>query len=157
MNNMAELITVAKYYKTWTTPHWICCVWNNEDLNQVTWEQRIMQGFPKFSATQELPNVPYHRFAELIGLKGLFCDKPDEVARAWDEALAADRPVVLEFKTDQEIPPIPPHIMKELGVKSAKAMVKGDPEAAGVIRKGATQKLHEFTESLKEALPGKKD
>src|SRR5256885_1607100 len=80
MNNMAELITVAKYWRQWKTPRWICGVFNNEDLNQVTWEQRVMQGDPKFNASQRIPNVPYHKFAELLGLKGIFVDKPDRVA-----------------------------------------------------------------------------
>ena len=57
MNNMAELITVAKYWREWTTPNWICCVFNNEDLNQVTWEQRVSMGNPKFDATQRILNV----------------------------------------------------------------------------------------------------
>ncbi len=96
MNNMAELITIAKYWQDWTNPTCVVCVFNNEDLNQVTWEQRVMQGDPKFEASQELPDVPYHRFAELIGLKGLFVDDPDGLAPAWEEALAADRPVVLD-------------------------------------------------------------
>jgi pyruvate dehydrogenase (quinone) len=105
MNNMAELITVAKYWKKWSDHRWIVCVLNNEDLNQVTWEQRVMEGDPKFNASQQIPNVPYHRFAELIGLKGIFVDNPDRLGAAWDEALAADRPVVLEVKTDPEVPP----------------------------------------------------
>ena len=74
MNNMAELITVAKYWSQWQNHQWICCVFNNQDLNQVTWEQRVMEGDPKFEASQNLPDVPYHRFAELIGLQGIFCD-----------------------------------------------------------------------------------
>jgi pyruvate dehydrogenase (quinone) len=44
-----------------------------------------------------------------------------------------------------------------LGKKAAKAVVKGDPEAAGIVSKGTKQKVHEFTESIKESLPGKKD
>jgi pyruvate dehydrogenase (quinone) len=35
-----------------------------EDLNQVTWEQRVMEGDPKLDASQTIPNVPYHRFAD---------------------------------------------------------------------------------------------
>jgi pyruvate dehydrogenase (quinone) len=110
MNNMAELITVAKYWKRWQDPRWIVCVFNNQDLNQVTWEQRVMQGDPKFEATQDLPDVPYHKFGELIGLRGIFCDQAAGVAAAWEQALAADRPVVLEFKTDPEVPPLPAHM-----------------------------------------------
>ena len=58
MNNMAELITVAKYWREWASPTWICCVWNNEDPNQVTWNPRAQLGSPKFDATQQIPNVP---------------------------------------------------------------------------------------------------
>ncbi|MCX4194966.1 thiamine pyrophosphate-requiring protein, partial [Methylobacterium organophilum] len=79
MNNMAELITVAKYRHRWSNKTWICCVFNNEDLNQVTWEQRVMEGNPKFEASQTIPNVPYHKFAELIGLKGIYVDDPARV------------------------------------------------------------------------------
>ena len=118
MNNMAELITVAKYWRDWLDHRWIVCVFNNEDLNQVTWEQRVMEGDPKFDASQQIPNVPYHKFAELIGLKGIYVDRPEAVGPAWDEALAADRPVVLNVKTDPEVPPLPPHITFDEAVKS---------------------------------------
>ncbi len=77
MNNMAELITVAKYWHRWSDHRWVCCVFNNEDLNQVTWEQRAMEGDPKFDASQKVPNVPYHRFAELIGLQGIYVDRAE--------------------------------------------------------------------------------
>jgi thiamine pyrophosphate-dependent acetolactate synthase large subunit-like protein len=89
-----------------------CANWYARDLRirQVTWEQRVMEGDPKFDASQNLPNVPYHRFAELIGLKGIYVDRPEAMGPAWDEALAANRPVVLEVKTDPEVPPLPPHI-----------------------------------------------
>ena len=147
MNNMAELITVAKYWQRWSDPRWICCVWNNEDLNQVTWEQRVMEGNPRFDATQQIPDVPYHKFAELIGLKGIFCDEPDRVSDAWDEALAADRPVVIEFKTDPEVPPLPPHITLEQAKKFTTTIIKGDPEQASMIA-GAVRQM------LSSVLPG---
>ena len=110
MNNMAELITVEKYWRRWSDPRLIVCVFNNEDLNEVTWEQRVMNGNPRFAASQDIPDVRYSRFAEMIGLKGIFIDEPDGLGEAWDEALAADRPVVLEVKTDPEIAPLPPHV-----------------------------------------------
>jgi pyruvate dehydrogenase (quinone) len=159
MNGMNEMITVKRYWERFTgrNPTLIFCVFNNQDLNQVTWEQRAEAGDPKYPGTQYIPDVPSSQYAELIGLKGIFCDDPKRGASAWDEALAADRPVVLEFKTDRAIPPMPPHIKKMLAKKSAKAMLKDDPEAGGVIAKGAVQKIHEFTEAIKEALPGGKD
>jgi pyruvate dehydrogenase (quinone) len=139
MNNMAELITVAKYWRNWLDHRWIVCVFNNEDLNQVTWEQRVMEGDPKFDASQDIPNVPYHQFAELIGLKGIYVDTPEGVGPAWDEALAADRPVVLNIKTDPEVPPLPPHITFDEAVKLSKTLRKGDPEEGGVIVGAARQ------------------
>jgi pyruvate dehydrogenase (quinone) len=141
MNNMAELITVSKYWRDWATPNWICCVFNNEDLNQVTWEQRVMEGFPKFEATQDIPNVPYHRFAELIGLKGIYCDKPDEVANCWGEALASQVPVVLEFKTDPEVPPLPAHISFEQAKHFMSTLLHGDPDEVAMIKGAARQVL----------------
>jgi len=141
MNNMAELITVAKYWQQWSNRTWVCCVFNNEDLNQVTWEQRVMEGDPKFDASQKIPNVPYHRFAELIGLKGIYVDRPEDLARAWDEALASDRPVVLEVKTDPEVPPLPPHITLEQARHLGSALLIGDPHQASVIAGAAKQLL----------------
>jgi pyruvate dehydrogenase (quinone) len=141
MNNMAELITVAKYWKQWKSPKWICMVLNNQDLNEVTWEQRVMEGNPKFPASQDIPDVPYHRFAELIGLQGLYVDNPDQLAGAWDEALAADRPVVLEVKTDPDVPPLPPHVTLQQARNFATALAYGDPDASGVLRGTARQVL----------------
>ncbi|RTL72962.1 MAG: thiamine pyrophosphate-requiring protein [Hyphomicrobiales bacterium] len=141
MNNMAELITVAKYWKRWVNPKWIVCVWNNEDLNQVTWEQRVMNGNPKFEASQDLPNVPYHKFAELIGLKGIYVDDPARVGPAWDEALAADAPVVLEVKTDPNVPPLPPHITLEQARKFTSMLIKGDPDERSLLGETTRQVL----------------
>ena len=157
MNGMAELITVKRYQERLTAqnPTLVFCVFNNQDLNQVTWEQRAESGDPKFMGSQWIPDVPYAEFAELLGFEGIKVDDPAQLGKAWDRALAADRPCVLEVVVDPEIPPIPPHIKKELGKKSATAMIKGDPEEVGVITKGAKQKVHEFTESVRSALPGK--
>ncbi|PXW27587.1 thiamine pyrophosphate-requiring protein [Paraburkholderia caballeronis] len=150
MNNMAELITVAKYWKDWTDPRWICVVLNNQDLNQVTWEQRVMEGDPKFVASQQIPDVPYHRFAEMIGLAGLYVDDAEQLGSAWDEALAAVRPVVIEVKTDPEVPPLPPHITLDQAKHFAQTLMEGDPAERGVIANTARQ-------VLSSVLPGKKD
>ena len=139
MNNMAELITVQKYWKQWSDHRWIVCVFNNEDLNQVTWEQRVMEGDPKFNASQQIPNVPYHKFGELIGFKGIYVDRPEAMGAAWDDALAADRPVVLEVKTDPEVPPLSPHITFEQAKHLTEALGKGDPHEGSVIKETAKQ------------------
>ena len=148
MNNMAELITVAKYWREWSDPSWVVCVFNNQDLNQVTWEQRVMEGDPKFEATQQIPDVPYHRFAELIGLRGIFVDTPQRLASAWDEALSSDRPVVLEVRTDPNVPPLPPHITLAQAKAFASMLVKGDPEEGSVL-------VNTAKEVLSSVLPGR--
>jgi pyruvate dehydrogenase (quinone) len=138
MNGMNEMITVAKYWKQWSNPHFIIMVLNNRDLNQVTWEMRAQDGDPKFEASQQIPDVSYARYADLLGLKGIFCDDPEKVARSWDEALAADRPVVLEFYTDPNVPPLPPHIT----LKQAKAFATSlpqDPELGSVVKDTAKE------------------
>ncbi|WP_337269917.1 thiamine pyrophosphate-requiring protein [Oryzifoliimicrobium ureilyticus] len=144
MNNMAELITVSKYWSNWEDPCFVICVFNNEDLNQVTWEQRVMEGDPKFDASQQIPNVPYHRFAELIGLKGLYVDRPENVGPAWEEALASERPVLLEVKTDPEVPPLPPHITFQQMQKITQTLAKGDSREIGIIKGTARQLFGSF-------------
>ncbi len=148
MNGMNEMITVKRYMDRLAGgPPFIFCIFNNQDLNQVTWEQRAMAGDPKFPGSQHIPDVPYAKYAELLGLRGIHCESPKKVGECWDEALSSDRPVVLEFKVDQEIAPIPPHITLEQGRKAAKAAVH-DPERAGIAAKGVRQKLTELTEHL---------
>jgi len=141
MNNMAELITVAKYWRQWPDPRWICMVLNNGDLNQVTWEQRVMEGDPKFEASQDIPSVPYHRFAELIGLRGIYVDQDEALGAAWDQALAADCPVVIEVKADPSVPPWPPHLTLEQAKAFARSMFEGDPDTRNVLRNTARQVL----------------
>lgn len=141
MNNMAELITVAKYWRTWANGTWICAVFNNRDLNQVTWEQRVMEGDPKFEASQDIPDVPYHLFAESIGLKGILVLHEDDVATAWESALAADCPVLIEFRTDPDVPPLPPHIKLEQAKKFASTLLQGDPNERGMVVETAKQVL----------------
>lgn len=141
MNNMAELITVQKYWRQWSDPRFVVLVLNNEDLNQVTWEQRAMEGNPKYEATQVIPDVPYHQFARLIGLEGIYCDDPGQVGDVWDEALAAQRPVVVEMKTDPEVPPLPPHISLDQMRAFMSTIVKGDPDQGSMLKKTARQVL----------------
>src|SRR6185437_8662777 len=111
----------------------VVLVLNNGDLNMVTWEQRILSGNPEFEVSQELPEFPYARYAEMLGLKGVKVDNPDDIAAAWDEVLSADRPAVLEVVVDPNVPNIPPHIGFEQMVKFTKSMLKGDPKERGVL------------------------
>jgi pyruvate dehydrogenase (quinone) len=133
MNGSAELVTIAKYWKEWSDPRLIVCVLNNHDLNMVTWEQRVMNGDPKYDASQQLPDFPYASYAESIGLKGIRVDRPDRIAAAWDEAFAADRPCVVEFVTDPEVPPLPPHITLQQAKAFTESLMR-DPNRSAMVR-----------------------
>ncbi len=144
MNGMNELITAAKYRHAWENPHLVVGVWNNRDLNQVTWEMRAMSGAPQFLPSQELPDVSAAAFARSLGLTGVRVEKPEEVEAGWREALAAPGPAVVEFLTDPAVPPIPPSATWEQIESTAKALLKGDPDRADVVRKGLKAKLQQY-------------
>ncbi|WP_406858817.1 thiamine pyrophosphate-requiring protein [Streptomyces sp. HUAS MG47] len=159
MNGMAELITVAKYWQEWEDPRLIVAVLNNQDLNQVTWEMRAMSGAPQFLPSQSIPDVPYADFAQLIGLEGIRVEKPEEVRDAWQAALAADKPCVLDFVTDPAVPPIPPHASLDQIEAAAASVLKGDSDRAAMIRQGFKAKVQEFLPCRRhrEERPGAKD
>ncbi|MDQ6621367.1 MAG: thiamine pyrophosphate-requiring protein [Pseudomonadota bacterium] len=139
MNGMAELITIGDYWKRWADPRLIIMVLNNRDLNQVTWEERVMLGDPKFEAAQHVPDFPYARFAELAGLTGIRVATPEDIGPAWDKALSADRPVVLDVYTDADVPPLPPHITFEEAKAFARSMLHGDADTGGMLRASIKQ------------------
>jgi len=126
MNGISELITVQKYWREWADPRFIVLVLNNRDLSMVTWEQRAFVGDPKFVASQELPDFPYARYSDMLGLQGVLMREPAEVVPAWEEAFAAQRPVVVEAWTDPEVPPLPPHIGFDQAKAFAQSLLK-DP------------------------------
>jgi pyruvate dehydrogenase (quinone) len=144
MLGMNTLLDIARYRDRWSDQRLVILVLNNRDLNQVTWEQRVLAGDPKLEMSQVLPDFPYARFAELVGLKGIRVDSPDRVADAWDEALATDGPVVYEAVTDPEVPPLPPHIRFDQAKKMAKALSKGDPASGDIVRNSLRGKLREL-------------
>jgi pyruvate dehydrogenase (quinone) len=147
MNGLAELITIKHYWEQWSDPRLIIAVLHNNDLNQVTWEMRAMEGAPKFPESQRLPDVSYESFARSIGLNALAVDSPGDVGPAWDRALAGDRPTVLDVRTDPDVPPIPPHATFEQMKDAATALLKGDENRWGVLKEGLVTKA-------KEVLPG---
>jgi pyruvate dehydrogenase (quinone) len=137
------LIDIARYRERWSNQQLVVLVLNNRDLNQVTWEQRVLAGDPKLDASQVLPDFPYARYAELLGLGGIRVDDPERVADAWDEALGADRPVLIEAVTDPEVPPLPPHIRFEQAKQLAQAL-PGDPARGEIVKQSIKGKFREF-------------
>lgn len=133
MNGINCLVTIAHYWKQWADPRLIVMVLANRDLNQVTWEQRVMAGDPKYVVSQTVPEFGFAAYAQSLGLAGIRVDKPEDVGPAWDRALAERRPVVYEAITDPEVPPLPPHITFEQAVNFAKSLAR-DPERGGMLR-----------------------
>jgi len=148
MNGLNVMITISKYWRQWSDPRLIVMVLNNRDLNQVTWEERIQLGVGKTESTQSIPDFPYHKYAELLGLKGIFVNDPEKLGSAWDEALAADRPVILECYTDPNVPPLPPHITLK-DAKNFMTMMASEPELGSVLKNSVKQ-------ILSRVLPGGK-
>jgi pyruvate dehydrogenase (quinone) len=144
MNGNAELLTISKYWKSWADPRLIVLVLNNRDLNQVTWELRVMSGDPKFIPSQSLPDFGYAQYAEQIGLCGIRMDKPEDVRPGWERALASDRPVVIEARTDPNVPPLPPHIQPEQAMGYMRAIAKGDPDAWGIIQSSLRDMIESY-------------
>ncbi|HZT12937.1 MAG TPA: thiamine pyrophosphate-requiring protein [Candidatus Baltobacteraceae bacterium] len=141
MNGLNELITVYRYWKKWSDPRLIFFVLNNTDLNQVTWEQRILAGSPRNMETQPLPDFPYAGFAESLGFLGIRVDNPDQVDEAWDRALNADRPVVFEAIVDGNVATLPPHISREQAMHFLQSLRKGDPNARGALGQSIKQMI----------------
>ncbi len=144
MLGINALIDVQRYSERWENKQTIVLVLHNDDLNQVTWEQRVMSGDPKLDVSQVLPDFPYARYAELIGAKGIRVDAPDQVGPAWDEALAHNGLTLIEAITDPEVPPLPPHIRFEQATGLAKALMKGEPATGSIVKESLKGKLAEF-------------
>ena len=144
MLGVNALIDIAHYAPRWPDQRLVIAVLNNRDLNQVTWEQRVMSGDPKLEASQVLPDFDYAGYARLVGLHGVRVERPEEIGGAWDQALAAGKPALIEFVTDPEVPPLPPHVRFEQAKELAHTLVKGDPAAPQFVRQSLRGKLAEF-------------
>jgi pyruvate dehydrogenase (quinone) len=133
MNGLNELLTVHKYWQRWQDPRLVFIILNNRDLNQVSWEMRVEAGNPRLPLTQSIPDADYDRIGEFFGLKGIRVDKPEALGPAFDEALSASRPVVMNVYTDPNVETLPPHITIEQAKRFAATLVKVDPEEASII------------------------
>jgi pyruvate dehydrogenase (quinone) len=139
MNGSGELVTVQQYWRRWKDPRFVVMVLVNHDLNQVTWEQRVLAGDPKYTEAQEVIDFPYARYAELLGFEGIRVDDPEQVAPAWERAFRSDRPVLVEFVADPNVPPLPPHITLEQAKSYVTSLLKGEPDRWQVIRNSLRQ------------------
>ncbi|MGW0216447.1 thiamine pyrophosphate-requiring protein [Micromonospora chokoriensis] len=144
MNGVNELITVAKYWRSWADPRFVVLVLNNRDLAFVSWEQRSTEGTPMFPDSQQLPDIAYHQWAEVLGLRGELVDSPEQLPGVWDRALSADRPVVINALVDPAELMLPPHFTAEQARKTAAAVLRGDTDWAGIVRRGLPATLASY-------------
>jgi pyruvate dehydrogenase (quinone) len=143
MLGINALIDVARYQERWSPPL-VVLVLNNADLNQVTWEQRVLAGDAKMETTQDLPAFDFAAYARQLGLEGIRVETPGDIASAWDRALGADRPALIDVLTDPEVPPLPPHIRPEHAKGFARAVLHGDAESARMVRQSLREKLKDL-------------
>lgn len=108
MSGMAELLTVAHRWRDWADPRFVVLVLVNGELAEVTWEQRESEGDPRFEASQRLPDVPLAEYAQLLGLGGIVVSSPEQIGPAWDAALSAGRPTLIEARVDPAMVLLPP-------------------------------------------------
>ena len=143
MLGINALIDLAKYADRYAALL-VVLVLNNRDLNQVTWEQRVLAGDAKLKTSQDLPAFDYAAYARQLGLEGIRVEAPGELGAAWDRALGAGRAAVVDVVTDPEVPPLPPHIRMEHAKGMASALFHGDPESARMVRQSLREKLKEL-------------
>jgi pyruvate dehydrogenase (quinone) len=142
MNGINELVTVAHRWQDWADPRFVVLVLNNGDLAEVSWEQREMEGDPRYAVSQEVPSFRFADYAELLGLRGIRVEKPDQVGEAWREAFAADRPCVVEAVTDPDTPMLAPRQPEEK-VEQMLAGLGQEPGGAAVQARVRTQRSQE--------------
>jgi pyruvate dehydrogenase (quinone) len=134
MNGLAEILTIVKYRDRWPNRQFVIGVLNNSDLNMVTWEQRVMEGDPRFDASQDLPKVDYAAIARDMGIGGERIESPDDVKGAWERAFASGSPILLDFVVDPNIPPMPPHVTFEEAKQFMFSLAKGDSQRRDIVR-----------------------
>ena len=64
---------------------------------------------------------------------------PAQVGAAWDAALAADRPTLLEMVTDPDVPALPPKYSGKQARNYLVSLARRDPDAKGTIIATAKQ------------------
>ncbi len=152
MLGMNELITIKKYMNEWENPQFIIMVLHNNDLTQVSWEMRTEDANPRWTGSQDVQTMDYAAYAEVFGFKGIKVTRAEDVGAAWDKAFAYQGVTLLDFHTDKDVPPLPPHISAEYAKDTALALLKGDPDGWDVVKASAKALVAEGAQKAKNAL-----
>ncbi|MGE0547404.1 MAG: thiamine pyrophosphate-requiring protein [Kofleriaceae bacterium] len=125
------LTTIANHCKDWADHRLVVVVLNSGDLGVMRWDQRMTADPRNLDAFGDAHEFPYARYANLIGLQGIGVDRPDRIGPAFDWALSADRPTVVELHVDPAIHPVPPHIPVERARQLLNTIIHGGPDQLG--------------------------
>jgi pyruvate dehydrogenase (quinone) len=133
---MGEIATLVKYKLR------VCViVIKNNVLGQIKWEQMILEGNPEFGV--ELQPIDFALVAQACGAKGFTIERPEDAEQVLREALAHDGPTVVQAVVDPNEPPMPGKIRTEQAVHFAKALARGEKDAAKIIKTIAEDQIHE--------------
>jgi pyruvate dehydrogenase (quinone) len=116
-------------------------VFNSQDLNEVTWEQRLIEQSKVRCLTAHL-RLRISRLQRDARVQGYL--RNDRLASAWQGALSTDRPMVLEVKADPEVAPLPSHVTFKQARGFMSAMAKSDGGTGGIIGETAHQSSEDF-------------
>jgi pyruvate dehydrogenase (quinone) len=133
MNGINALITVAQHWQTWKDPRFVIVVLNNRQLSYVTWEQRVMEGDPKFAPSQDLMDFPFARYAELLGLHAVRVADVESLQQVCETAFHSPRPLLIEMVTDPNVPPLPPTLTAQQRAKLEQAFAQPDEDVPAAL------------------------
>jgi pyruvate dehydrogenase (quinone) len=124
---MAEIATLVKYNLN------VCVVViKNNVLGQIKWEQMILEGNPEFGV--ELLPIDFAKVAEACGARSFTIERPEEAEPVLREALAHPGPKVVQAVVDPNEPPMPGKVTMDQALHLAKALMRGQKDAAKIIR-----------------------
>ncbi|HEY3704360.1 MAG TPA: thiamine pyrophosphate-dependent enzyme [Terracidiphilus sp.] len=133
---MAELTTLVKYNMN------VCViVIKNNVLGQIKWEQIILEGNPEFGV--ELHPIDFAKVAEACGARGFTIERPDEAESVLREALAHPGPKLVQAVVDPNEPPMPGKVTTDQALHFAKALLRGQKDAAEIIKTIAADRIRE--------------
>ncbi|MGV0604364.1 thiamine pyrophosphate-requiring protein [Mycolicibacterium sp. XJ1904] len=144
MSGLLELVTIADRWRGWADPRFVILVLHNQDLTEVSWEQREMEGDARFPASQDVPPFPYADYAEMLGLQGVQVVESAQAAAAWRTAFEADRPTVIEALVDPKTPLLPP-LMPQAKADKVYCALEGEPDGDMTRERVAAQRTSEST------------
>lgn len=114
----------------------------NDVLGQIKWEQIVFLGNPEYGV--ELQPIDFVKFAEACGGLGLRVTKGEELRPAFQAALSAGKPALVEVVVDPNEPPMPPKVELKQAMHFAEALAKGQPNGGRIATTLFRDKINEL-------------